>query len=319
MDNDHLTLPNTARFQDSREAFERQNERLGKIYNERMESEGAKAIEELFHRKNIEYLAKSEAVPISEIENRMFVSDINAHLQSNSKDVMAIVARGKEKAEEARIKKEMRMKKRAPTLERRAQRRRDKAQEERLSTKMARTLQEKDTVEAEYDEAKRRFDEVRHRKIDIEERMMVASINAHISANNRDVMAIMAKARAPAPAKKKPERILNDQAVVAIARKKEYTFEQLLDFNEITLEGDELGVNIRGDLIDGDYNFEGHYGNGKWIKNVKPPADWDRLHKFMTSGEYEKEIAKAKMVERVKSMFETVKEMKKASRASRRK
>jgi hypothetical protein len=56
-----------------------------------------------------------------------------------------------------------------------------------------------------------------------------------------------------------------------------YTLEQLQDWEELTWEGAEYGRNVRGDVIDGEGNFAGHW-DGKALNRAAPkPADWDTI------------------------------------------
>jgi len=73
---------------------------------------------------------------------------------------------------------------------------------------------------------------------------------------------------APAPAKK----VFKKAAPVAPA----YTLEELTDFAALTIDGEEFGINARGDVINGSMEFAGHYDAEKKVLNrsAPAPADW---------------------------------------------
>jgi len=52
-----------------------------------------------------------------------------------------------------------------------------------------------------------------------------------------------------------------------------YTLDQLQDFWPIEIEGEEYGLNVRGDLVNGDGEYIGQWDGKKIIRN-KRPADW---------------------------------------------
>ncbi len=64
-----------------------------------------------------------------------------------------------------------------------------------------------------------------------------------------------------------------------VAKKPAYTIEQLTDWNTLTYEGEEYGVNIRGDVINSDSDFAGHWDAAKKTLDRKAakPADWDEF------------------------------------------
>jgi hypothetical protein len=74
---------------------------------------------------------------------------------------------------------------------------------------------------------------------------------------------------APAPAAKKVFK----KSVPA------FTIEQLADFSAMTIDGAEFGVNPRGDVIDGDMDFVGHYNAETKVldRNAAQPADWSAI------------------------------------------
>ena len=77
-----------------------------------------------------------------------------------------------------------------------------------------------------------------------------------------------APATAPAPAKK----VFKKAAPAAPA----FTLEQLTDFIATPIDGEEFGINARGDVIDGSMEFAGHYDAEKKVLNrsAPAPADW---------------------------------------------
>jgi hypothetical protein len=76
----------------------------------------------------------------------------------------------------------------------------------------------------------------------------------------------VAVAPAPAPAKSTTKKV----------GAKAYTIEQLSDFDEVEIEGADCGRNIRGDVIDSDSNFIGHWDAKakKLDRSAALPADW---------------------------------------------
>jgi len=76
----------------------------------------------------------------------------------------------------------------------------------------------------------------------------------------------VAVAPAPAPAKSTTKKV----------GAKAYTIEQLADFDGVEIEGAECGRNIRGDVIDNDSNFIGHWDAKakKLDRSAALPADW---------------------------------------------
>jgi hypothetical protein len=62
-----------------------------------------------------------------------------------------------------------------------------------------------------------------------------------------------------------------------------YTIEQLADFDEVEVEGAQCGRNIRGDVIDSDSNFIGHWDAKakKLDRSAALPADWEAVKTAM--------------------------------------
>lgn len=62
-----------------------------------------------------------------------------------------------------------------------------------------------------------------------------------------------------------------------------YTLEQLQDFDGYIIGGEEYGINVRGDTIDADANYMGHYNfkTEKLTKGGKAPPDWSRITALM--------------------------------------
>lgn len=84
------------------------------------------------------------------------------------------------------------------------------------------------------------------------------------------------EAAAPEPKAAEPE----PKAKKTIAKKvvkKEFTLEQLQDFDEKEIEGETYGVNPRGDVVDGDGAFVGHWDGAVLNTKAPKPADWDKI------------------------------------------
>jgi len=65
------------------------------------------------------------------------------------------------------------------------------------------------------------------------------------------------------------------------APKPAFTMEQLMDFDSFTYEGADYGRNVRGDVINGDGAYVGHW-TGKTLKLSKTaPADWEDIQAAM--------------------------------------
>lgn len=58
-----------------------------------------------------------------------------------------------------------------------------------------------------------------------------------------------------------------------------YTAEQLQDFDSHIIGGIEYGINVRGDVVDIDGNFVGHYNyeTKKLTKGTVRPSDWNSV------------------------------------------
>ena len=77
----------------------------------------------------------------------------------------------------------------------------------------------------------------------------------------------------PEVAETKPKKTVTKK----VTKKEEYTLDQLKDFEEFEHEGATYGRNVRGDVMDGDCNWVGHW-DGKGINtDAKKPADFDGL------------------------------------------
>jgi len=64
-----------------------------------------------------------------------------------------------------------------------------------------------------------------------------------------------------------------------VTKKVVYTPEQLRDFKELTVEGNDMGYNIRGDIVDDEGGYYGHYDESTETitKGGATPADWDAI------------------------------------------
>ena len=84
---------------------------------------------------------------------------------------------------------------------------------------------------------------------------------------------------APKPPAKAKET--KPKASKAEKPKVEYSIEQLTDFDSFTHEGVDYGRNARGDVVNGDGAFVGHW-NGKTVnKKAAKPADWAEVEAAM--------------------------------------
>jgi hypothetical protein len=63
------------------------------------------------------------------------------------------------------------------------------------------------------------------------------------------------------------------------AAKPAFTLEQLADFTPTDIDGAENGVNCRGDVVDGDGNYLGHWNSKTKVlsRGGAPPADWQAI------------------------------------------
>ena len=80
---------------------------------------------------------------------------------------------------------------------------------------------------------------------------------------------------APKPAEKvaEPKKAFAKKTVAA---KPAYTLEQLQDFNEQDIDGETYGVNVRGDVVDGEGAYVGNW-NGTVLTKGAPPADREKV------------------------------------------
>ncbi len=85
----------------------------------------------------------------------------------------------------------------------------------------------------------------------------------------------------PAKAKETKPKADKEAKPKAEKPKVEYSIEQLTDFDSFTHEGVDYGRNARGDVVNGDGAFVGHW-NGKAInKKAAKPADWAEVEAAM--------------------------------------
>lgn len=86
----------------------------------------------------------------------------------------------------------------------------------------------------------------------------------------------------PAPAApvekpaEEPKPKFGAKKVLSKAATKTYTLAELQDWNEMEIDGETYGVNKRGDVIDGEGEFKGHW-DGKTLKDAPLPADWAQV------------------------------------------
>jgi hypothetical protein len=113
------------------------------------------------------------------------------------------------------------------------------------------------------------------------------SEEAKKAAAEKRAATLAAKKAAAEPAVVKAEPEVEPPKSVVEAPKKQgkqvgkkatptYTLEQLQDFAEFEHDGEEYGLNVRGDLVDSDSNYCGHW-DGKKIINCPKPADWAQV------------------------------------------
>ena len=81
-------------------------------------------------------------------------------------------------------------------------------------------------------------------------------------------------AAAPPPAE--PPVKAFAKKVVGAAKPPAFTLEQLADFTPKDIDGSEHGVNCRGDVVDGDGNYLGHWNSKTKVlsRGAPQPADW---------------------------------------------
>ena len=58
---------------------------------------------------------------------------------------------------------------------------------------------------------------------------------------------------------------------------KTWTLAELQDFSPVTIDGIEYGVNKRGDVVNDDCEFIGHYAKKKLNKDAPKPENWDEI------------------------------------------
>lgn len=92
---------------------------------------------------------------------------------------------------------------------------------------------------------------------------------------------------APEPASSPPvapaEPPVKAFAKKVVAAKPAYTPAQLADFEEKDIEGATCGVNLRGDVVDPDGNYIGHWNSKTSVlsRSGSAPADWAAIQKAM--------------------------------------
>ena len=74
-----------------------------------------------------------------------------------------------------------------------------------------------------------------------------------------------------APAAAAPKKAFAKKEV-----KPKYTLEQLQDFDEFEYEGETYGRNVRGDCVNGEGEYAGHW-DGAALKSGVAPADWAKI------------------------------------------
>ena len=92
-------------------------------------------------------------------------------------------------------------------------------------------------------------------------------------------------AKAPAPvepvAPPAPKPAFKPKAVTKTVTKPTFTMEQLVDFDSFAHKGIDYGRNVRGDVVNSDGAYVGHW-NGTDLKlSSKVPADWEAVQKAM--------------------------------------
>ena len=115
-------------------------------------------------------------------------------------------------------------------------------------------------------------------KVKRDAKKAAAAGGAPVSASEEsDDAASVAPPAAPAPPP--PAKAFGKKVVGATAAKPAYTLEQLSDFTPKDVEGEECGVNCRGDVVDGDGNYIGHWNSKTSVlsRSSARPADWDAI------------------------------------------
>jgi hypothetical protein len=106
-----------------------------------------------------------------------------------------------------------------------------------------------------------------------------AATKAKKAAEAEEAVEEAVEEEAPKPPAKAKET--KPKASKADKPKVEYSIEQLTDFDSFTHEGVDYGRNARGDVVNGDGAFVGHW-NGKAInKKAAKPADWAEVEAAM--------------------------------------
>ena len=88
--------------------------------------------------------------------------------------------------------------------------------------------------------------------------------------------AAAAPAPAPAPVEEAPTTATPKKAFAKKEVKPKYTLEQLQDFDEFEHEGETYGRNVRGDVVNGEGEYTGHW-DGTTLKSGAAPADWAKI------------------------------------------
>lgn len=104
-----------------------------------------------------------------------------------------------------------------------------------------------------------------------------ASAEASEAEEEAAVTAVTAAVPAPIPAPAPSPPKSTGKKVGA----KAYTIGQLADFeDEVVIEGESYGRNIRGDMVDSDFNFVGRWdAKGKKLdRSAAKPADWEAIY-----------------------------------------
>ena len=78
-------------------------------------------------------------------------------------------------------------------------------------------------------------------------------------------------------AAEKPKTAFKPKKVTAKKEEPKYTHEQLTDWAEFEHNGTAYGVNVRGDVIDSDGNWAGHWDGKTLNKSAAKPADFNSL------------------------------------------
>ena len=117
-------------------------------------------------------------------------------------------------------------------------------------------------------------------KVKRDAKKAAAAGGAPISASEEESDDAASVAPPPAaPAPPPPAKAFGKKVVGAAAAKSAYTLEQLSDFTSRDIEGEECGVNCRGDVVDGDGNYIGHWNSKTSVlsRSSARPADWEAI------------------------------------------